>query len=92
MWNQDICSYLLDNARYYMEEFHADGFRYDEISTLLSLNQDSGWAFCRQLSSMLRNGWNRCLQNAEFWPGSQSHIPDGFEPIYRSGCARRRRL
>jgi 1,4-alpha-glucan branching enzyme len=84
MWNQDICDYLLDNARHYMEEFHADGFRYDEVSTLLSLNQDSGWAFCRQLTSMLKNGWNRCLQNAEFWPGSQSHIPDGFEPIYRA--------
>ena len=86
MWNQDICSYLLDNARHYMEEFHADGFRYDEISTLLSLNQDSGWAFCRELSSMLRNGWNRCLQNAEFWPGSQSGIPDGYEPIYRAAA------
>jgi 1,4-alpha-glucan branching enzyme len=86
MWNQDICNYLLDNARHYMEEFHADGFRYDEVSTLLSLNQDSGWAFCRQLSGTLRSGWNRCLQNAEFWPGSQSNIPDGFEPIYRAAA------
>ena len=49
-----------------MEEFHADGFRYDEISTLLSLNQDTGWAFCRQLSGRLRGSWDRCLQNAEF--------------------------
>jgi 1,4-alpha-glucan branching enzyme len=90
MWNQDICNYLLDNARHHMEEFHADGFRYDEISTLLSLNQDTGWAFCRQLSGMLRGGWDRCLQNAEFWPSSQNGIPDGFEPIYRpadqGGC------
>jgi 1,4-alpha-glucan branching enzyme len=90
MWNQDVCNYLLDNARFYMEEFHGDGFRYDEISTLLSLNQDSGWAFCRHLSDTLRGGWNRCLQNAEFWPGSQSDIPDGFEPMYRpaaqGGC------
>jgi 1,4-alpha-glucan branching enzyme len=90
MWNKDICDYLFDNARFFMKEFHVDGFRYDEISTLLSLNQDSGWTFCRQLSSLLRGGWNRCLQNAEFWPGSQSNIPDGFEPIYRpvaqGGC------
>ena len=90
MWNEDICRFLLDNARFYMEEFHADGFRYDEVSTLLSLNRDTGWAFCRQLSSMLRSSWNRCLQNAEFWPGSQSYIPDGFAPIYQAvadgGC------
>jgi 1,4-alpha-glucan branching enzyme len=87
LWNKDVCQYLLDNARYYIEEFHADGFRYDEISTLLSCNRDSGWEFCRTLSDMLRRGWNRCLQNAEFWPSSQPYIPDGFEPIYRLAAA-----
>jgi 1,4-alpha-glucan branching enzyme len=86
MWNKDICNYLLDNARYYMDELHADGFRYDEISVLLSLNRETGWAFCRNLSTMLRNGWNRCLQNAEFWPGSQSYIPDGFAPMYQAAA------
>ena len=86
LWNQDICDYLLANARFYMEELHGDGFRYDEISTLLSLNRNTGWAFCRQLSGMLRGGWNRCLQNAEFWPGSQPFIPDGFEPIYQAAA------
>ena len=43
MWNDDVCSLLFDNARYYVEEFHVDGFRYDEISTLLSVGQQTGW-------------------------------------------------
>src|SRR5271154_6449693 len=30
MWNNDVCQFLFDNARHYIEEFHADGFRYDE--------------------------------------------------------------
>ncbi len=42
LWNDDVSKFLIDNARYYLEEFHADGFRYDEISTLISTNQDRG--------------------------------------------------
>ena len=36
---------------YYVTEYHADGFRYDEISILLSTSQATGWAFCRTLTS-----------------------------------------
>jgi 1,4-alpha-glucan branching enzyme len=42
MWNQDVCRLLQDNAQYYIDEFHADGLRYDEISILLSTNQANG--------------------------------------------------
>jgi len=70
MWNEDVANFLIDNARYYIEEFHADGFRYDEISTLISTARGSGWEFCRALTSNLRRALcNRILQNAEFWPG-----------------------
>jgi len=31
LWNEDVRDIPVDNARYYVEEFHADGFRYDEI-------------------------------------------------------------
>lgn len=30
----------MNNANYYINEFHVDGFRYDEISALLSMNKD----------------------------------------------------
>ena len=53
LWNDDVAKFLLDNARYFLEEFHADGFRYDEISTLISTGQGSGWEFCRALTSNL---------------------------------------
>jgi 1,4-alpha-glucan branching enzyme len=81
LWNNDVCQYLLDNARHYIEEFHADGFRYDEISILLSTNQGSGWEFCRALTSELRDLQPRILQNAEFWPGEFSDIPTSVAPI-----------
>jgi 1,4-alpha-glucan branching enzyme len=81
MWNDDVCDLLFDNARYYVDEFHADGFRYDEVSTLLSTNQANGWEFCRALTNELRQRQQRILQNAEFWPGRFSDIPGTAQPI-----------
>lgn len=81
MWNGDVCRLLLDNARYYVEEFHADGFRFDEVSILLSTNQANGWQFCRSLTSGLHSLRPRILLNAEFWPGEFADIPSTVEPV-----------
>jgi len=75
LWNNDVRQFLLNNASYYIKEFHADGFRYDEISTLLSTNKDSGWSFCRDLTSTLRYLKPRLLQNAEYWPEEFKDYP-----------------
>jgi hypothetical protein len=42
------------------------GFRDDEISDLISMNCDSGWTFCRNLTCTLRYVKLRLLQNADF--------------------------
>ena len=81
LWNDDVSKLLIDNARYYLEEVHADGFRYDEISTLISTSQGSGWQFCRALTSNLRGFRNRILQNAEFWAGRFADIPAQAAPV-----------
>jgi 1,4-alpha-glucan branching enzyme len=84
MWNQNVCQLLRDNAQYYIDEFHADGLRYDEISILLSTNQANGWTFCRALTTQLRTSQPRFLQNAEFWPGEFNDIPTTVQPILQS--------
>ncbi len=68
LWNNDVRQFLINNASYYVNEFHVDGFRYDEISGLLSMNKDSGWSFCQSLTDTLRYIKPRLLQNAEYWP------------------------
>jgi 1,4-alpha-glucan branching enzyme len=68
-WNADVREFIINSASYYVEEFHVDGFRYDEISALLSMNQGSGWSFCGNLTDTLRFLKPRLLQNAEYWPG-----------------------
>ena len=84
LWNRPVTQYLLDNAYAYLSEYHVDGFRYDEISTLLSCNLGSGWDFCRELTENNRKVHPRILQNAEFWPGSQSNIPSSQAPVVQA--------
>jgi 1,4-alpha-glucan branching enzyme len=69
LWNQDVRGFLWNNAAFHVAELHADGFRYDEISMLLSMNEANGWEFCRELSTLVRSMKPRVLQNAEYWPG-----------------------
>jgi 1,4-alpha-glucan branching enzyme len=68
LWNADVREFIINSASYYIEEFHVDGFRYDEISALLSMNEGTGWSFCSNLADKLRYLKPRLLQNAEYWP------------------------
>jgi 1,4-alpha-glucan branching enzyme len=81
LWKNDVSQFLINNALYYITEFHVDGFRYDEISDLISMNCDSGWTFCCNLTSTLRFVKPRLLQNAEFWPGEVGNYPKSWPSI-----------
>ena len=48
---------------------------------MLSVGQQTGWQFCRELTTQLRALRPRLLQNAEFWPGRFSDIPSSVAPI-----------
>jgi 1,4-alpha-glucan branching enzyme len=67
-WNRDARQFIINSARYYIDEFHVDGFRYDEVSALVNLNAGTGWSFCQDITSTLRFIKPRLIQNAEFWP------------------------
>ena len=75
LWNNDVRQFIINSASYYINEFHVDGFRYDEISALLSMNEDSGWSFCCDLTGTLRYIKPRLLQNAEYWPFEFGNYP-----------------
>jgi len=68
LWKQEVRQFLIDNAAYFQQEFHVDGFRYDEVSVLVALNQDYGRSFCQNLTNTVRSRHDRAIQIAEFWP------------------------
>jgi 1,4-alpha-glucan branching enzyme len=68
LWKQEVRQFLIDNASFWLREYHVDGFRYDEVSELLANNETSGWAFCQELTGTVRFVRDRALQNAEYWP------------------------
>jgi 1,4-alpha-glucan branching enzyme len=69
LWKQEVQQFLRANASFLVQQFHVDGFRYDEISALLATNASAGWGFCQSLTAAVRAANSRALQNAEFWPG-----------------------
>lgn len=72
LWKQEVRQFLIDNAAFWLREYHADGFRYDEVSDLLRNNETSGWSFCQALTGTVRFVQRRALQNAEYWPSEYS--------------------
>jgi 1,4-alpha-glucan branching enzyme len=87
LWKQEVCQFLIDNASFFINEFHVDAFRYDEISLLLQANQPTGWTFCQNLTNTLRYIKDRLLQNAEYWPGEFSaSVPSIVQPANQGGA------
>jgi 1,4-alpha-glucan branching enzyme len=68
LWNQDVRQFIINSALSYLDEYHIDGLRYDEISALLAMNQTAGWSFCHDITNTVRWIKPRALQNAEHWP------------------------
>ena len=67
-WNQTVRQFIVDNARFFLEEFHVDGFRYDEVSVI---DRFGGWRLCQALSQTVRYVAPSAVQIAEFWSPSK---------------------
>jgi 1,4-alpha-glucan branching enzyme len=60
----EVCNYLINNAKSMYDEFHIDGFRYDQV-TIIAVN--GGWGFAQSLTSTLRFMKPQAVQIAEYW-------------------------
>ena len=62
-----VRQFLINNARFFLEEYRVDGFRYDEVSVIDSNGYGRGWDFCQALTSTLRAAHPGAIQHAEYW-------------------------
>jgi 1,4-alpha-glucan branching enzyme len=70
---------LIDNARFFLDEYRIDGIRYDEISVVSNFGGDR---FCRDLAATLRRHRPEAIQIAEYWNWDRARAvsppPDGL--------------
>lgn len=86
LWKTEVRQFLIDNATFFLTEYHADSFRYDEVSVLLQNSQPAGWTFCQNLTDTVHYVQNRALGNAEYWFGEFSApVPSIVQPVNQGG-------
>jgi 1,4-alpha-glucan branching enzyme len=63
----EVRDFLIQNAKFALDEFHVDGFRYDQVSVIDHDGAPHGWRFCQDLTSTLRHHRPSALGKAEYW-------------------------
>ena len=61
---RDVQGFLINNARFFLEEYKVDGLRYDQVTVI---DQHGGWFFAQRLSERARELDRRRVHIAEFW-------------------------
>lgn len=87
-WKQEVRQFLIDNANFFFDEYHVDGFRFDEVTVI---DRYGGWRFLQQLTDTLRYHKPQAPLIAEYWadqgavlrPRSQDGA--GFDSVVASG-------
>ena len=62
------CSdFLIQNAKFFLNEYRVDGFRYDQVSVIDHDGAPNGWSFCQDLTATLHQHRPGALNKAEYW-------------------------
>ncbi|AMV40842.1 alpha-amylase family glycosyl hydrolase [Planctomyces sp. SH-PL62] len=63
----EVRDFLIRNARFFLEEYRVDGFRYDQVSVIDHDGAPHGWRFCQDLTSTLNHVRPEAIDHAEYW-------------------------
>ena len=63
-WKQEMAQFLIDNAKFFFDEYHVDAYRFDEVTVI---DQHGGWHFLQDLTNTLRSRKPEVLMIAEYW-------------------------
>jgi 1,4-alpha-glucan branching enzyme len=63
-WKSEVRQFLIDNACFYIDEYHVDGFRFDEVTVI---DRNGGWLFLQHMTDTLRFRKPAAIQIAEYW-------------------------
>jgi 1,4-alpha-glucan branching enzyme len=63
----EVRDFLIQNARFFLEEYRVDGFRYDQVSVIDHDGAPKGWSFCQDLTDTLHFVNPSTINLAEYW-------------------------
>src|SRR6185295_10365008 len=63
----EVQNFLIQNAKFFLDEYRVDGFRYDQVSVIDHDGAPHGWKFCQDLTATLHAHWAGALNHAEYW-------------------------
>ena len=72
-WKNEVKRFLIDNALFYLDEYHVDGFRYDEVSVIRNEGGEHGRLFCQYVTDTCHYVKPQAIHIAEHWP-VEEHI------------------
>lgn len=87
-WKSEVRQFLIDNAGFFYDEYHVDGFRFDEVTVI---DSHGGWGFLQDLTSTLRYRKPQAILIAEYWADqssvlrSRESLGAGFDAVVASG-------
>jgi 1,4-alpha-glucan branching enzyme len=64
-WNNGVQQFLIDNAKFFLEEYRVDGFRFDEVSVM---DRNGGWGTAQAITGTLHAARPEAITIAEYWP------------------------
>ena len=70
-WKNEVRQFLIDNARFFLDEYHADGLRYDQVTVI---DDHGGWRFLQDLTSTLKFMKPQAIHIAEYWRDEPSWV------------------
>lgn len=76
----EVRDFLIHNAKFFLDEYRVDGFRYDQVSVIDHDGAPQGWRFCQDLTSTLHGQRPDALNHAEYWnvnPYVVKPLPEG---------------
>jgi 1,4-alpha-glucan branching enzyme len=89
-WKEEVRQFLIDNAVFFIREYHADGFRYDEAS-VIDHSSAEGWRLCQDCTGTARFIDPSAVHIAEYWGvnpwvvQSQEKGGAGFDATWNDG-------
>ncbi|WP_258868483.1 alpha amylase C-terminal domain-containing protein [Arthrobacter sp. RT-1] len=84
----EVRQFLIDNASMFLQEYHADGLRFDEVSVIENYG---GWSLCQDMTQTLHFLKPSAVLIAEYWNNPREHAirqpPHGmgFDLSYADG-------